>query len=111
MSAVAGADMRADFVLLREGEKSAEKSAPAGSAKGAGAGAGDGTGGHAAVVEVKTVVDTDYDPAVAREEGDKPTFLGRRTPYARAAIFPWGDLFIDHTRRTPTPCTFHAVRC
>lgn len=67
VTGVGGTDMRTDFLLTHED-------------------------GSQTVVEVKTVVDTDYDPASATEGG--PVFLGRTDPttgkYARAAIFPWG---------------------
>jgi len=63
---VAGTDMRVDFLLTHPG-------------------------GRRTMVEVKTVVDTDYNPATAPE---KPkggcVFLGHGDPYQRAAIFPWG---------------------
>ena len=60
---VAGTDMRCDFLLTHaDGKKT--------------------------VVEVKTVVDTDYDPATAPQR-DGCVFVGS-SPYARAAIFPWG---------------------
>jgi hypothetical protein len=39
--------------------------------------------------QVKTVVDSDYNPATAPARRDA-CFLGRTSPYARAAIFPWG---------------------
>lgn len=68
VSGVAGTDMRCDFVLT-----SAD--------------------GHMTVVEVKTVVDTDYDPSLTTAErflNKKAVFLGKE-PYERAAIFPWGN--------------------
>ena len=37
-------------------------------------------------LQVKTVVDTDYDPSLSPDK----MFLGRSVPYERAAIFPWG---------------------
>lgn len=64
VAGVAGCDMRCDF-LLSHGP----------SAK--------------TVVEVKTVVDTDYAPETAPERKEC-RFIGRTTPYRRAAIFPWG---------------------
>jgi len=64
VAGVAGCDMRCDF-LLSHGP----------SAK--------------TVVEVKTVVDTDYAPETAPERKEC-RFIGRGTPYRRAAIFPWG---------------------
>ena len=73
VSGVAGCDMRCDFLL----------------------GHADGT---QTIVEVKTVVDTDYDPALhAAEPGARPkaVFLGRPEKtggeYVRSAIFPWGQ--------------------
>ena len=60
---VAGTDMRCDFLLTH-------------------------ASGAATVVEVKTVVDTDYDPVTAPQR-DGCVFVGS-SPYARAAIFPWG---------------------
>jgi len=69
VTGVAGTDMRADFVLTH-------------------------AGGQKTVMEVKTVVDTDYDPACTPPErfpGKKCVFLGHGKPYSRAAIFPWGN--------------------
>lgn len=54
------------------------------------------------IVEVKTVVDTDYDasaipsPLLSHEGSKKKSkkrclFTSSKTPYTRAAIFPWGD--------------------
>ena len=61
VTGVAGTDMRCDFLLTHaDGKKT--------------------------VVEVKTVVDTDYDPSLSPDK----MFLGRSVPYERAAIFPWG---------------------
>lgn len=74
---VAGTDMRVDFVVTHES-------------------------GRRTMVEVKTVVDTDYNravPASTRPEGDhgadKPgkkrcLFYGTALPYVRSGIFPWG---------------------
>lgn len=46
--------------------------------------------GALSAVEVKSVVDTDYDPDVERPDGAAaPLWLGPR-PYERAAIFPYG---------------------
>lgn len=42
------------------------------------------------LVEVKTVVDTDYS-SVAPPQGLKCSFLSDETPYTRTAIFPWGN--------------------
>ena len=70
VTGVAGCDMRSDFVL--------------------GHGGGDGAAAAAqTVVEVKTVVDTDYDPATPPSRKEC-AFLGKGEPYERAAIFPWG---------------------
>ena len=75
VTGVAGTDMRCDFLLSHAEEKGTPKRT---------------------VLEVKTVVDTDYDPKnhppSSSEKGkkDQPTFLGRTTPYERAGIFPWG---------------------
>lgn len=68
VSGFAGTDMRADFVLTQ--------------------GEGEGEGDEQTVLEVKTVVDTDYDPATAPQRKTS-CFLGPE-PYTRAAIFPWG---------------------
>merc|ERR1712032_1621135 len=66
---VCGTDMRVDFVVTHK----------------------DGT---RTALEVKTVVDADYNPAIIRfnEEQAKAHFLGHETPYRRAAIFPWGEI-------------------
>lgn len=42
------------------------------------------------LLEVKTVVDTDYDPASRPGAHLKNVFFGA-SPYERAAIFPWGE--------------------
>ena len=65
---VCGTDMRVDFVVTHQN-------------------------GTRTALEVKTALDTDYDPAIVRvKEGKaKVTFWGHGTPYRRAAIFPWGD--------------------
>ena len=60
----AGADMRCDFVAT-------------------------GSCGRRSVIEVKTVVDSDYNPETAPSRKGC-VFLGRTVPYERAAIFPWG---------------------
>jgi len=68
VTGVAGTDMRCDFLLTHADESRT-------------------------IVEVKTVVDTDYDPAHTLPErfaDKKCVFLGRATPYERSAIFPWG---------------------
>lgn len=64
VTGVAGTDMRCDFLVTHA---DATKT----------------------VLEVKTVVDSDYNPAFAPERAGC-VFLGHRTPYQRAAIFPWG---------------------
>lgn len=61
---VAGCDMRTDFLLTHDDDSKT-------------------------VVEVKTVVDTDYDPKTAPERKGC-VFVGQGDPYVRAAIFPWG---------------------
>ena len=96
-----GLDMRVDFVLTPRGAE----------ADGAEADGADTAGeGAMTLVEVKHVIDTDYDPegerakAAAAAAAASPTkgkakggrapplFLGPAgaRPYARAAIFPWG---------------------
>jgi len=68
VSKPAGCDMRCDFVAT-------------------------GADGSRTVVEVKTVVDSDYDPALhmTRLPSKKDcVFFGRSVPYVRAGIFPWG---------------------
>ena len=69
VTGVAGTDMRCDFLLT-------------------------GDDGVQTIVEVKTVVDTDYDPKLTddgRFPKKAPVFLGKGEPYQRAAIFPWGN--------------------
>ena len=69
VTGVAGTDMRCDFLLT-------------------------GEDGVQTIVEVKTVVDTDYDPALTyagRFPKKGAVFLGKGDPYARAGIFPWGN--------------------
>ena len=64
---VCGTNMRVDFVVThKDGSRTA--------------------------LEVKTVVDTDYNPAIVRvKDGNAMTqFVSYETPYQRAAIFPWG---------------------
>eukprot|EP00747_Dinoflagellata_sp_TGD_P169109 gnl/TRDRNA2_/TRDRNA2_197190_c0_seq1.p1 gnl/TRDRNA2_/TRDRNA2_197190_c0~~gnl/TRDRNA2_/TRDRNA2_197190_c0_seq1.p1 ORF type:complete len:357 (+),score=77.34 gnl/TRDRNA2_/TRDRNA2_197190_c0_seq1:30-1100(+) len=63
---VAGCDMRSDFLIT-----------PA-------------TRGRRMVVEVKTVVDTDY-PASSVPNRTKCVFVSHEVPYRRAGIFPWGE--------------------
>ena len=64
VSGVGGTDMRCDFLITH-------------------------TDGTKTVLEVKTVVDTDYDPRSAPDRAGC-VFLGKGVPYERAAIFPWG---------------------
>jgi len=59
----AGCDMRCDFVVT-------------------------GLDGSRTVIEVKTVVDSDFDPTITRPRSEC-MFVGP-APYKRAAIFPWG---------------------
>jgi DNA-binding sugar fermentation-stimulating protein len=63
---VGGADMRADFVIEHEDESLPPR-----------------------ILEVKTVVDTDYSTS-ATPERTKCVFTSDREPYERTAIFPWG---------------------
>ncbi|CAB9509468.1 Sugar fermentation stimulation protein homolog [Seminavis robusta] len=65
---VAGADMRADFVVHFED-----------------------TSLKPCVLEVKTVVDTDYAPDRTPTQRTKCVFVNHITPYRRAGIFPWGQ--------------------
>lgn len=65
VTGVAGCDMRSDFVLDHSDPPSKS------------------------VVEVKTVVDSDYDPVTAPKRASC-VFVGKDVPYRRAAIFPWG---------------------
>lgn len=48
--------------------------------------------GRKTLLEVKTVVDTDYDPSLPSELRGHLTncFFGKAEDYTRAAIFPWG---------------------
>jgi DNA-binding sugar fermentation-stimulating protein len=64
VTGVAGTDMRCDFLLTHADETRT-------------------------VVEVKTVVDTDYDPKTAPDRSGC-VFVGHGDPYVRSAIFPWG---------------------
>jgi len=64
VTGVAGTDMRCDFLLTH-------------------------TDSSKTVIEVKTVVDTDYDPKTAPKRPGC-VFVGRGDPYRRCAIFPWG---------------------
>lgn len=61
---VAGCDMRADFLIHHKNSVST-------------------------ILEVKTVVDTDYNPETLPSRTGC-VFLGRAAPYRRVAIFPWG---------------------
>lgn len=63
---VGGADMRADFVIEHEKPDLAPR-----------------------ILEVKTVVDTDY-ASSATPERAKCVFTSDKEPYVRTAIFPWG---------------------
>ena len=76
VSGVAGCDMRTDFLLSHpSGDHAAAKPGERGAgSEGAGA---EGGADCCTVLEVKTVVDTDYDPALPRPErgGKVPTFL------------------------------------
>lgn len=49
------------------------------------------TDGSQRVVEVKTVVDTDYKASTAPDDNRKCLFVSEVTPYRRTAIFPWGS--------------------
>lgn len=64
VSGVGGSNMRADFVV-QHGKNAAT------------------------VVEVKTVLNTDYNPATAPARKEC-VYLGADEPYRRAGIFPWG---------------------
>lgn len=66
VTGVAGTDMRTDFLLTHTG------------------------GEQQTVMEVKTVVDTDYSPDTPPGRPGA-VFFGRGDPYVRAAIFPWGN--------------------
>ena len=63
---VAGLDMRADFVVTEQ----------------------DGT---QRVIEVKTVVDTDYSTHATLPNRTKCVFTSSELPYTRTALFPWGQ--------------------
>jgi DNA-binding sugar fermentation-stimulating protein len=63
---VGGADMRADFVIEHEDPNIPPR-----------------------ILEVKTVVDTDYSTSATPERA-KCVFTSDRDPYVRTAIFPWG---------------------
>jgi len=66
VTGIAGCNMRADFVIEHRNNQ-------------------------ASVLEVKTVLNTDYNPATppARKEA---VYLGRARNYQRAGIFPWGQV-------------------
>ena len=64
---VGGTDMRADFLIEHE-----DSSLPP------------------RILEVKTVVDTDYDPKSLPDRA-KCVFTNDEVPYRRTAIFPWGN--------------------
>ena len=64
---VGGTDMRADFLIEHE-----DPSLPP------------------RILEVKTVVDTDYDPQSVPDRA-KCVFTNDEVPYRRTAIFPWGN--------------------
>ena len=67
---IAGCDMRADFVVTHQ-------PMPEGPTQ-------------RTVVEVKTVVDTDYNAQTAPKRSNC-VFIGPSNPYRRAGIFPWGS--------------------
>jgi DNA-binding sugar fermentation-stimulating protein len=69
VAGVAGCDMRADFVAEHSDKSST-------------------------VVEVKTVLNTDYNPATAPSRKEC-VYLGPSSPYERAGIFPWGRVSQD----------------
>lgn len=70
---IGGADMRADFLLHFEQDgKSKKKHKPC-------------------VLEVKTVVDTDFAADRVPTERTKCVFVSDKAPYRRAGIFPWGQ--------------------
>lgn len=64
---IGGADMRADFVIEHDDESLLPR-----------------------ILEVKTVVDTDYSISAAPDR-DKCVFTSDKVPYQRTAIFPWGQ--------------------
>ena len=66
---IGGSDMRADFLLQFE----------------------DDTKHKPCVLEVKTVVDTDFAPDRVPTDRTKCVFVSEQTPYRRAGIFPWGQ--------------------
>jgi DNA-binding sugar fermentation-stimulating protein len=66
---IAGTDMRADFVIQFA----------------------DATKNPPCVLEVKTVVDTDFAKDRTPTDRTKCVFVSDQTPYRRAGIFPWGQ--------------------
>lgn len=64
VSGIAGCDMRADFLVSHKN-------------------------GSRSVLEVKTVLNTDYDPKT-KPDRKECVYVGKTTPYQRAGIFPWG---------------------
>ncbi len=64
---IGGADMRADFLIQHEDENLLPR-----------------------ILEVKTVVDTDYSVSAAPNR-EKCVFTSDQVPYQRTAIFPWGQ--------------------
>ena len=64
---VGGTDMRADFLIEHEDSTLPPR-----------------------ILEVKTVVDTDYSPQSVPER-TKCVFMSDEVPYRRTAIFPWGN--------------------
>lgn len=65
---VGGTDMRADFLI-----KHADQNLPP------------------RILEVKTVVDTDYAASAIPTDGLKCVFTNDQVPYVRTGIFPWGS--------------------
>ena len=67
VSSIGGADMRADFLIEHETASLLPR-----------------------ILEVKTVVDTDYAVSAVPERA-KCVFTSEKVPYQRTAIFPWGQ--------------------
>ena len=67
VSGIGGADMRADFLIEHETASLPPR-----------------------ILEVKTVVDTDYSESAVPERA-KCVFTSKEVPYQRTAIFPWGQ--------------------
>ena len=63
-----GSDMRADFVIKHVDDSLKPR-----------------------VLEVKTVVDTDYSKFIDMPNNNKVLYTSDKVPYQRAAIFPWGQ--------------------